>query len=118
MIAALVTLALSPWTGPSLPTASPAAVKYRLAVHGRPHENVRLRATGLAQGWIATFCTARFCSPQHSSLDLDGSGNGAVEFAVIRIDDAAPAHTRVTVSASNGESKSLAIGAPQAGRKP
>jgi hypothetical protein len=107
MLFALVTLVLTPWHGPSLPTASADAVKFKLAVHGAPNQSVPLRASGLPAGWVASFCTSQFCSPFSYTLPLDRSGNGTVEFQAIRVDTKAPAHTRVVVSAQGGASKTV-----------
>lgn len=108
---ALVTLLLSPWHGPSLPTASAAAAKYRLAVHGAPRSSVDLRATGLPAGWVASFCTPTLCSPFRYTMHLDARGEGTIEFQAIRTDDAAPRRVRVTVSAPGAVSRSVSVSA-------
>lgn len=95
---ALVTLVLTPWHGASLPTATPGAVKYKLAVHGPAGDRVQLNANGLPQGWVASFCTPSLCSPFSYSMQLDPHGTGAIEFQAIRTDDRAPKHARVTIA--------------------
>jgi hypothetical protein len=105
----MTTLALSPWTGKTLPTANPDAVQYRLTVHGEPNATVKLQATGVARGWIASFCTDRVCSPFRASLPLSGSGNGTMEFALIRDDDSAPRKTHVVVSSDDGAVATLDV---------
>ena len=102
MLLAAVVLSLTPWTGPSLPTASPNAAKYRLIVRGTPRDNVRLQATGLPSGWIASFCTTKLCSPYRYTLHLDAKGRGVLEFQAIRLDDSAPRRAHLTVIANNG----------------
>ena len=109
MLAAVVTLLLGPWKGPSLPTASAAAAKYRLAVRGPAERKVQLRTGALPQGWVASFCTESICSPFAYQLDLDDRGQGEVEFQAIRTDPSAPAHIRITISADGANSKSLTI---------
>lgn len=95
---ALVTLLLSPWHGPSLPTASGDAIKYKLTVHGTPRQQVALRATGLPSGWVASFCTRDLCSPFDYTMQLDARGTGTIEFQAIRTDPTAPCRTKVAVS--------------------
>ena len=96
-ILAVVTLALAPWSGPSLPTATPDAVKYKLTVRGPADQKVDLRADGLPKGWVASFCTSRECSPFEYEMELNARGTGVIEFQAIRTDDAAPKHVRVTI---------------------
>ncbi len=105
---ATTTLAFSPWHGKVL-QASPGAVQYRLSVHGTPHSTVKLEATGLARGWIASFCTDKVCSPMQYSMELPASGAGAIEFQVIRNDDAAPHKTHVVVRSDAGASAALDV---------
>jgi hypothetical protein len=106
---ALITLLLGPWRGPSLPTASADAVKYKLAVRGPAERAVHLRAEGLPKGWIASFCTEKICSPFSYTLNLNDRGQGDVEFQAIRTDDAAPAHARVTITADGSTSRQLNV---------
>ena len=96
---ALITLLLSPWKGPSLPTASASAAKYKLVVFGEQHQSVPLMASGLPRGWVASFCTPRFCSPFRYSVQLDSRGRSTIEFQVIRLDDHAVHRAHVVVSA-------------------
>lgn len=106
---AIVTLALSPWRGPSLPTATPDAAKYRLAVHGRAAQRIDLRADGLPAGWVASFCTQTLCSPFRYSMQLDARGAGVIEFQAIRTDDSAPKHVRLTVTAPGAKALHVMI---------
>ena len=98
MLLAIV-LTLAPWHGPSLPTASAAAAKYKLTVRGAPNQSVHLRASGLPEGWVASFCTQRICSPFLYTMQLDKRGSGVIEFQAIRTDENATRHVHVVVSA-------------------
>lgn len=109
MLAAVVTLLLGPWKGPSLPTASAAAAKYRLAVRGPAEHKVHLRTQALPQGWVASFCTESLCSPFAYELALNDRGQGEVEFQAIRTDASAPAHIRITITADGADSKTLTV---------
>jgi hypothetical protein len=96
---AAIVLSLGPWNGPSLPTANPDAVKYRLSVRGgAPGETVHLSATP-PQGWVASFCSERFCAPFSYDVKLDRRGAASLEFQAIRTDEAAPRHIHFTVRA-------------------
>lgn len=106
---ALVTLMLRPWHGPSLPTASPAAVKYQLTVHGSAEQRVTLNAQGLPAGWVASFCTKTLCSPFHYDMELNDRGIGVIEFQAIRTGDSAPQHVEVKVAASGAQPIELKI---------
>lgn len=101
MLIAAVVLILAPWHGPSLPTASADAIKYKLTARGTPGTSLDLRATGLPDGWVASFCTPHICSPFHYTMQLDRTGNGTIEFQAIRVNERAPTHVTVTVSAPN-----------------
>ncbi|MDQ2873151.1 MAG: hypothetical protein M3R35_08505 [Candidatus Eremiobacteraeota bacterium] len=105
---AATTLAFSPWHGKVL-QASPGAIQYRLSVRGTPHTTVKLAAIGLARGWIASFCTDKVCSPMQYSMELPGSGTGAIEFQVIRNDPSAPHRTHVVVRSDAGASAALNV---------
>lgn len=99
ILLAAVTLALTPWTGPSLPTATPAAAKYKLTIVGPAEKTVDLRAEGLPKGWIASFCTDKACAPFRYQLQLNDRGKGVIEFQALRTDDTAPSRVRITLSA-------------------
>ena len=106
---ALITLLAGPWKGPSLPTVTPGAQKYKLTVRGPADKNVDLRAAGLPKGWIGSFCTERACSPFHYTLELDDRGRGEIEFAAIRTDETAPGHVHVTITADGKTHRELDV---------
>lgn len=109
MLLAIVTLALAPWTGPSLPTATPAAAKYKLTLTGPAGKAVALQADGLPKGWIASFCTDVACAPFRYTLQLNDRGKGVIEFQALRTDDSAPSHVHLTLSADGTTSKTLSV---------
>lgn len=106
---AAITLALTPWHGPSLPTASPAAAKYKLTVHGPARQRVDLHAGGLPSGWVASFCTPTYCSPFEYRVQLDDHGVAVIEFQAIRTDEAAPKHATVTITAPDAKPTELHV---------
>ncbi|MEO6912582.1 MAG: redoxin domain-containing protein [Candidatus Baltobacteraceae bacterium] len=99
---------LAPWTGADLPGSVPGTIKYRLTVSGTSGKLVHLRATGMAKGWIASFCSDRVCSPMQLALNIPSSGVKIIEFQMIHNDDTAPKTTPVKVQASDGTTKSSA----------
>jgi hypothetical protein len=101
LILAAITLALTPWHGPSLPTATPNAAQYKLTARGAANQPVQLHADGLPQGWVASFCTQTLCSPFRYTLTLDSRGTGWIEFQAIRTGDSAPKHVSITITAGS-----------------
>jgi len=103
IVFALVTVLLSPWKGPSLPTTPTGnyETSWAMTVHGAPRARVELRANGLPPGWVASFCTPRLCAPFHTLATLDGKGVARYEFSLIRTDPKAAAHAHATVRANN-----------------
>ncbi|MDQ6932653.1 MAG: redoxin family protein [Candidatus Eremiobacteraeota bacterium] len=99
------TVSLAPWTGADLPGSIAGTIKYRLVVGGNPKRSVTLRATDLAKGWIASFCTDRVCAPLRTSVIIPPSGVKVVEFQLIQSDAKAPKQTHVNVEASDGSTK-------------
>jgi hypothetical protein len=103
-IAQPLTLSIQPWTGADLQTTTTDAAKYRLLVTGRPDATVHLKASQVAQGWLAAFCTHQFCAPQHVNLKLPHSGQAFLQFELIRESDAAPKQSGATIVSDNGAS--------------
>jgi hypothetical protein len=101
-----VVLSIEPWTGPALPGAAVATASYRLEITGTPRAVVHLRASGVADGWLAAFCTSKYCSPNEVDLTLPASGRVLLQFELIRESDTAPKRSGATI---NGEGVSLAV---------
>ncbi len=101
-ILALAALAISPWSGHDLPTATQAAAKYRLQVSGAPGTTVELQATGVANGWIAAFCNDRVCSPMRVAEKIPKSGSAVLQFELIRETDDAPHASGAVIHAAGG----------------
>lgn len=97
-------LAVQPWTGNDLQATSSTAAKYRLEVTGKPNAEVRLRAVGVAPGWLAAFCTPKYCAPQHVETALPHSGQIVFQFELIRESDSAPKQSSATITGSDGAS--------------
>lgn len=97
-------LSIQPWTGSDFQVTTGAAAKYRLEVSGKPNASVRLRALGVASGWIAAFCTPRLCSPQRIDVGLPRSGQAVVQFELIRESDNAPKQSGATITDNDGAS--------------
>jgi hypothetical protein len=103
IVFALVTVLLSPWKGPSLPTAPTGnyETSWAMTVRGAPGARVELSADGVAEGWVASFCTPRLCAPFHTIATLDGKGIARYQFSLIRTDPKAVPHTHATIRANN-----------------
>ncbi len=99
---ALVSLAISPWNGKNLPTATQAAAKYRLSIAGKPGSTVRVTASGIADGWIAAFCNEHVCSPMQVSEKIPASGTVVLQFELIRETDNAPHASGAVIRTSDG----------------
>ncbi len=95
-------LAIEPWTGASLATATSTAVKYRLHVAGAPNATVRLRADGVAKGWLAAFCTPKVCAPARVDVTLPLSGQAVYQFELIREDAGGPARSGARITTDDG----------------
>lgn len=100
-------LSIQPWTGTDFQTTTTTAAKYRLEVNGKPNATVRLRAFGVAHGWLAAFCTPKLCSPQEINVQLPHSGSAVFQFELIRESLAAPKRSGATIAVSNGASISV-----------
>jgi len=104
LAAPAIHLSVQPWTGSDLQTTTENAAKYRLDVSGKPNASVHLRAFGVAQGWLAAFCTPRICSPQRIDIQLPRSGDAVFQFELIRESDDAPRRSGATIADSDGAS--------------
>jgi len=100
-------LAIEPWHGPDLPTATHANAKYQLTISGAPNTTVHLRATGIANGWIAAFCNTRVCSPESVDQTIPQSGRATLQFELIREDPKAASSTRATIVSDDGSAVSV-----------
>lgn len=100
----LAALTVQPWHGADLPTATQAAAKYRITVSGAPGTTVRLRASGIENGWIGAFCDTSVCSPNRVNETLPPSGSATLQFELIREDDGAARHSGATIRSSDGSS--------------
>lgn len=95
-------LTLAPWTGKSLPTVTQSAAKYRLQVDGKAHARLRLEASGVAEGWLAAFCTPTLCAPGRVDVILPESGRAVYQFELIREDTTGPARSGARISGDDG----------------
>lgn len=107
-VAAPVHLTIAPWTAPPLPTATRAAATLQLTVSGRPAQGVRLHADGVANGWLAAFCTSRLCSPLGVDVTLPSSGRAIYEFELIRQDPNGPRRSGAHIAGDDGSSVDVA----------
>lgn len=108
ILAAPVHLTVASWTASPLPTATQAAAKFALTVTGRPGTRVRLRASGVARGWLAAFCTARLCSPEFVDVTLPPTGRTVYEFELIRQDPSAPKRSGAHIIGDDGSAVEVA----------
>ena len=99
---AITTLLLTPWKGADLPTATPTAMKYQLTIKDAPGAVIHLRATRVANGWLAAFCDNRVCSPSKVHETIPESGTVMLQFELIKQDDSAPSSTGAVPSWSTG----------------
>ncbi|MBV8638864.1 MAG: hypothetical protein JO322_12345 [Candidatus Eremiobacteraeota bacterium] len=104
LIFAVTTLFLAPWKGADLPTATSAAIKYQLTIKDAPATAVHLRATHVADGWIAAFCDHRVCSPGQLQTTIPSSGKIVIQFELIREDDSAARGSGAVIESDGGRS--------------
>ena len=97
-------LSLEPWHGKDLQVTTSAAVKYRLLVTGTPNATVRLTTSGVANGWIAAFCTPKVCAPSEVDVTLPASGQAEYQFELIKEDDHAAKSSGARIVTSDGVS--------------
>lgn len=92
-------LGLAPFSGPAQPGSVAHTTKFSVMIHGAPGEHVRLRAVGVPQGYLASFCTHRVCAPFAVTLALPAASRDTIELQLIEnIPGTRPPHT-VTVTA-------------------
>ena len=106
---ALTTLLLSPWKGADLPTATKSAAKYQLTIKDAPGAAVHLRATHVADGWIAAFCDNRVCSPGELHETMPASGKVVVQFELIREEDSAARRSTAVIESDAGASVKVPV---------
>ena len=97
-----IVLAIAPWQGKDLPTATAAAAKYKLTVSGTPGTITHLRTSNVAAGWIAAFCNDRVCSPNRVDQTIPESGTVMLQFELIREEGTAPHASGATISSDDG----------------
>jgi hypothetical protein len=100
-------VSLAPWTGAELPGSVPNTIKYRLVVAGVAGHNVALKAADVPKGWVASFCTDRFCAPFRVNVSIPDSGVKVVEFQLVPPAAKSPA-PRVRVIGNDGTHESTA----------
>lgn len=105
-------LSIEPWTGSEYASAPAAAAKYRLEVTGAPNTTLHLRAIGVAQGWLAAFCTPKLCSPQRVDVTLPASGSAVLQFELIRESDGAAKRGGATITDDAGVSVEVRSASP------
>ena len=110
---AITTLLLAPWKGADLPTATKSAVKYQLTVKDAPGTTVHLRATRVANGWIAAFCDYRVCSPGQVHEAIPASGTMMLQFELIREEDTAARTSGAVIETDGGQSVTVSKAALQ-----
>jgi hypothetical protein len=106
-------LEVQPWVGTNLTTTTSTAVKYRLRVIGVPKATVRLGASGVANGWLAAFCTPTVCSPMHVDTTLPASGEATYQFELIREDPNAPKTSGARITSDDGGAVTIPPAAPR-----
>lgn len=75
------------------PSADPGVRSFAVRVHGPAQSTAHLVAVGVPRGWIASFCTARVCSPFRVALPLH-AGTATIQLSYARTGAAAgPAPT-------------------------
>jgi hypothetical protein len=85
--------------------AGPDTRAYAVRVTAPAGTAVRLTALDLPPGWIASFCTARVCSPHAVTLPA-GSGRAAIQVSYIREQSDAKPLRRLHVAGRDGDARS------------
>jgi hypothetical protein len=101
-------LTLAPFAGPALRGSIPDTAKFSVGIRGHAGQTVRLRAVGVPQGYIASFCTNRVCAAFRVSLALPASGRESIELQLIENVPGSPKPTTVTVAAEGARAASIA----------
>lgn len=109
MIAPLaLMLALGPWSGADLPTATTGTFRYKLTLSGEGGHAVRLTTGPLPKDWIASFCTPRICAPFKTTLVLPPGGTATIEFQLIPPDERTKHPVAAAVYAADGALRATA----------
>ena len=69
-----------------------------------PGAAVHLRATHVADGWIAAFCDSWVCSPGQVRETMPSSGTVVLQFELIREEDSAPKKSGAVIETDGGRS--------------
>jgi hypothetical protein len=107
LLFAITTLLLTPWKGTDLPTSVHGAMKYQLTIKDTPGTTLDLRATHVADGWVAAFCDSHVCMPFKVHETMPQSGSVTLQFELIRQDDSAPHSSGAVIESSLGGSVAI-----------
>ena len=100
-------LQLEPYAGPPLSGSVPGTAKFGVRLRGAPGATVRLRATNVPAGYLATFCTNRVCAPRRVTLVLPHSGRQTIELQYVGTRPAAPPPRLAEVAADGARAATL-----------
>jgi hypothetical protein len=76
--------------------AGPDTRVYHLFVRAAPGSTVSLRSAE-SPGWIASFCTDKVCSVNHSTVVVPSNGTAVLKLDVFRTDAGRPRTAHLTV---------------------
>jgi hypothetical protein len=108
MLAALL-IGIGPFAGPIPPGSVPGSARFAVHVSGRSGQIVRLRATGVPGGYLASFCTHRVCALSRATFTLPKSGRESLELQLIENRQGARKPVIVTVAADGAPPASIAF---------
>jgi hypothetical protein len=94
-----------------VPFGAPArrdTAAFSVGINGKGGQLVRLRAVGLPNGYIASFCTPRVCAPFQVAFALPKSGRESIELHVIENVPGSTPPTTITVAAAGARAVSIA----------
>ncbi len=97
-------IALAPLAGPQ----RSESVTFSVDISGTAGEGVRLRAVGVPNGYIASFCTRRVCAPFRVAFALPNSGRESIELQLIENVPGTPRPKMVSVAADGARAVSIA----------